>query len=327
MTNTATPVWEKCFLCQIDRQNEPLKCPANDNKVKSCKEDEDKKLKLKETYTNIIENVFRLHELNSLPSDIVVTQFGLNVNAIVFLMLENKVYWHKKCRSNVDNQKIVRAKTAKRKDGAQEQLSKKLRSSDFTDINANERVCFLCGQGGKTLYKASTFGIDYKVKSCANIIFKEKLIGELSAGDMMAKNMEYHLDCLVKLYREAAACMAKEKEEDYPEAVIKAQAYSELIEYIESHRVSRSVLSMGQLYNLYISRLTSLGLNEVSIHRTRFRQQIISAIPDLIAVKNKSGQYDLVYDEDLSRAIAEYKTSTHDDIIILAKAARILRKA
>lgn len=177
------------------------------------------------------------------------------------------------------------------------------------------------------MYRASTFGIDYKVRICADVIGNEELTGKLSAGDMMVQDMEYHCDCLVKLYREAAAFVAKENDADYPEVVAKAQAFSELMEYLESLRGSKSVLSMGEIYHLYISRLTSLGLTEVNIHRTRFCRQILAAIPDLTAVKNKSGRYDLVYNEDLSRAIAEYKTSTAKDILTVAKAVRILRKA
>ena len=109
MANPLTPAWEKCFLCQIDKVNEQLKCPENDNKIKACKNDEERKEKLKEAYTLVIENAFTLQELNSLPSDIVVTQFASNSNAVVSLMLQNIVYWHKKCKSNIDHQKVVRA--------------------------------------------------------------------------------------------------------------------------------------------------------------------------------------------------------------------------
>ena len=327
MANPLTPAWEKCFLCQVDKVNEQLKCPENDNKLKGCKNDEERKEKLKEAYTLVIENAFTLQELKSLPSDIVVTQIASNSNAVVSLMLQNIVYWHKKCKSNIDHQKVVRAQNLKRKSDANEESAKKLWSSDSTDCEVNKCVCFLCSLGGKKLYRASTFGIDSKVRTCADITCNEELAGKLSTGDMMAQDMLYHLECLVKLYRDAAACLAKENDVDYPEVVAKAQAFSELIEYLESLRGSKNVLSMGDIYHLYLSRLTSLGVSDVNIHRTRFRQQILDAIPDLTAVKNKSGRYDLIYDEDLSAVIAEYKTSTAKDMLMVAKAVRILRQA
>ena len=60
MNTSMTPVWEKCVLCQLNKLNEPLKCPANDNNVKACKTDEEKKSQLKDTYVPVVENVFKL---------------------------------------------------------------------------------------------------------------------------------------------------------------------------------------------------------------------------------------------------------------------------
>ena len=84
---------------------------------------------------------------------------------------------------------------------------------------------------------------------------------------------------------------------------------------------------MGELHNLYMSRLTSLGVADFHGHRTRFRKDILSVVPDLVEVKDKrTGHYDLVFDDNLSVAIAEYNTNTTEDMLILAKASKILRK-
>ena len=105
-----------------------------------------------------------------------------------------------------------------------------------------------------------------------------------------------------------------------------AYAFSELIDYIKSQRESGNVLSMGELHNLYMSRLTSLGFTDFHVHRTRFRQDILAFIPDLVEVKDKrTGHYDLVFDDDLAAAIAEYNANTTEDMLILAKAFKILR--
>ena len=121
------------------------------------------------------------------------------------------------------------------------------------------------------MYQASTLGIDHKVRTCAEIIGDGKLISKLLAGDMIAQAFEYHLYCLIKLYRQAAACQSLQDDSAYPEIVAKAQAFSELVEYLESLRGSKSVLSMAELYHLYTSRLASLGITDIYIHRTRFR--------------------------------------------------------
>ena len=78
------------------------------------------------------------------------------------------------------------------------------------------------------------------------------------------------------------------------------KAFSELIDYIESHRGTKTcVLPMGELYGFYVYRLASLGVTEYNIHRTRFRRQILASIPDLVEVKGPSGYYNLVFDEDI----------------------------
>lgn len=65
----------------------------------------------------------------------------------------------------------------------------------------------------------------------------------------------------------------------------------------------------------------------MKINSTCFRQQTLAAIRDMTAGKNKSGRYDLIYDEELSAATAEYKTSTTEDMLTVAKAVRILGQA
>ena len=75
-----------------------------------------------------------------------------------------------------------------------------------------------------------------------------------------------------------------------------------------------------------VYRLASLGVTEYNIHRTRFRRQILASIPDLVEVKGPSGYYNLVFDEDITAAIEQYKTTTNEKMLILAKAAKILRE-
>ena len=67
-----------------------------------------------------------------------------------------------------------------------------------------EESCIICDQpGGKkiNLYKASTLGIDNKVRASAETLCDKDLIRKLSSGDMVAIDAHYHLTCLADLYR------------------------------------------------------------------------------------------------------------------------------
>lgn len=79
--------------------------------------------------------------------------------------------------------------------------------------------------------------------------------------------------------------MVKENDTDYPEVVVKVQIFSELIEYLESLMGCKSVLCMGEIYHLYLSRLTSISVTEAKIHHICFRQHILAAILDMTAKK------------------------------------------
>ena len=98
-----------------------------------------------------------------------------------------------------------------------------------------------------------------------------------------------------------------------------------MIDYIESLRRTKATNSVGELHHLYTSRLISLGLTDLNVHRTRFRQDILASVPGLTEVKDPSGHFHLIYDDDLTEAIQEFKINTEEKMMILAKATEILR--
>ena len=55
----------------------------------------------------------------------------------------------------------------------------------------------------KELCRASTFGEDFHVRQCAMKLNDEDLLVKLSAGDLIAKDTQYHLQCLVFIYNKA----------------------------------------------------------------------------------------------------------------------------
>ena len=105
-----------------------------------------------------------------------------------------------------------------------------------------------------------------------------------------------------------------------------SQALAELIDYVETFRNTNTTFQMSELYHLYIARLGSLGIHNQYIHRTRLRQSLLSAIPDLKEIKNSAGNFELAFDCDLSKALLEISNDSYSDVFLLSQAAKILRK-
>ena len=99
-------------------------------------------------------------------------------------------------------------------------------------------ICFLCEQGTtKKLTKASTLGVDAGVRSCAYKIDDKTLIGKLSEGDLIVLGAQYHPNCLGHYHSQAVAS-DKNSVDSSKTSVCKAQAFSDLVEYIEFQRVT-----------------------------------------------------------------------------------------
>ncbi|KAG7177329.1 hypothetical protein Hamer_G000651 [Homarus americanus] len=114
--------------------------------------------------------------------------------------------------------------------------------------------------------------------------------------------------------------------ESYAAKVIKAQAFIELLDYIEDHRGFGTVLSMTKLRALFDKHLLSLGCSHSHGHTTRLRQDIVSMLPDIKAIEKSSGCWELVLNDDPSQVVEEMKNTTSTDMRILAQAAKILRR-
>ena len=125
------------------------------------------------------------------------------------------------------------------------------------------------------------------------------------------------------MYRQAAE-MDRGKATD-ADTLMKAQAFEDLIQYIEEGRgIPGLTFEMSVITNLYSKRLKQLGV-EYKVHTTRLRQDICAAIPDLVAVQRKNATYELVYDEDLALAVSQMKSTKSSEIAIFAQCTKLLR--
>ena len=337
MASMETRNWELCFICQSDTA-QPLtelassvKLHAQPHKIEAC-------------YTKLIQNICDLSEYGDLPRFVIVEDLlsgsgdGVDTSSrIVQLMKMNKVVWHKNCRSAVNQQKVDRAK---RKSEVSVQCQSPIKTKQQSSFRENEPgpstenndslgiKCFFCEKAGdeKDLRKASTLGLDEKGHDAARRAGDVRLQAKLSKGDMIVLEAVYHLTCLTSLYRKADAA-DHSSIQTYTAKLMKAQAIQELIDYIKDHRTSSMVFNMAHLKALFDKRLASLGYPQSQYHiTTPLRNDIISLIPDIKAIRKPSASWDLVFDQDLSQTLQEMKDTTSSDMRTLAYAVKILRR-
>lgn len=100
---------------------------------------------------------------------------------------------------------------------------------------------------------------------------------------------------------------------------------NELLEYIEGYRCSGESLVMSYLTALYDERIANLGFPNIKCNTPRPREDIERLIPDIRSVQINR-VWSLVFDNDLSKAVADMKNNTSTDVSIIFKAAKILRQ-
>ena len=66
------------------------------------------------------------------------------------------------------------------------------------------------------LHNVSTFGLHARVRNCAMVLQDEKLLGKLSAGDLVALEANYHAPCLASLYKKLRVKEEGEEDETTP---------------------------------------------------------------------------------------------------------------
>ena len=142
-------------------------------------------------------------------------------------------------------------------------------------------TCFFCGKpasAGRSLSKASTFGVDIKVRQCAIKLQDKRLLAKLSAGDLIAQDAQYHVQCLVSLYNRARE--TKLSDDFDVDSVNHGIAFAELVSYIEDSRMDNlvaPVFKLTDLVNLYSTRLKQVGTDVTGrIHSTKLKDRLLS---------------------------------------------------
>ena len=178
--------WTKCVLCQEDN-DEDLQNPSAG-----------KKFKPEDSYKTLVDNIQTFNTLCEMPMDINIDRLD-DGDGIVETFLRNKAVWHKRCKLEFNNTKLVRAQKRKNQTGDDINMTaKRIRREPQVNLT---QVCFFCDEkGSDDLHDASTFTVDMKVRDCAMLLRDADLIRKLSGGDMIAQEAKYHTKCLVALH-------------------------------------------------------------------------------------------------------------------------------
>lgn len=316
-TQSAATDWSRCILCQ-EESSEVLHCPAD------CKREA-------QGYKNMADLLLGFSMVGELPKRIDLSRLDEGDGTEKTLLL-HKASWHDSCRLKYNKTKLLRAEKRKRcRDESADVWNKKFTRQGTSKCTYREHACFFCGTPatpGESLREASTFGLDFRVRQCALKLEDKALLAKLSAGDLIAQEAKYHLQCLVSLYNKARDSEARIGSD--VDAMNHGIAFAELVSFMEDVRSDDAVapvFKLTQLTNLYSNRLEQLGTDVGGrIHSTKLKERILAYFPDMQAHKQGRNVI-LIFNEDIGSALR--KACEHDadnDAVILVKAANIVRR-
>lgn len=199
-------------------------------------------------------------------------------------------------------------------------------------LSCNPTECFFgCGVKTGELHRASTMGMDARVRECAVSLNDQALLAKLSAGDMVAQDAVYHSKCLAAMYKKAKRNSESSDTQTESESLSHSIALAELIAYIEDRKCESvsPIFKLTDLAGLYSERLQQLGVDsDKRVHTTRLKTRIMAHFPDLQSYTEGKGRHVyLAFKEDVAFAMKlAFSDQCDDDAVCLAKAAKIVRR-
>lgn len=305
--------WRKCLFCQ-KVTNEKLQCPCNNKRAAD----------IGAGYRTLADNLQGFAELGeiNLPYDLKELDDGSGVPQY---LEKNKACWHKSCHLKYSTEKLSRARKRHKPD---ENVAGGCKFTRRSAPIEQPTDCFFCGgvEAGE-LRKASTMGLDARVRECALSLQDQALLGKLSAGDMVAQDAVYHPKCLATLYKKANKILESAPSQTKSESIAHSIALAELVSYIEDKKDDNvsPVFKLADLSELYNERLKQLGVHSC-VHTTRLKNRIMAQFANLQSYTEGRHVY-LAFQEDVAVAVKlAYTDQCDDDALCLAKAAKIIRR-
>ncbi|MES9882849.1 MAG: hypothetical protein ABW185_18430 [Sedimenticola sp.] len=309
------------MFCQEDT-GENLKCPAEySDRFQAV------------AYTSIAETLPEFKNLGCLPRKMNLDRMDEG-DGIERTLSNRKAKFHKACNLKFNKSELKRA--SKRKltvhdDRSVADTDVKFTRQKMTRNEDEHTKCFFCDQPAtnvKPMRRASTFDIDTRVRQIAINLQDEYLIAKLSEGDMIATDAEYHVQCLVSLYNRERK-RSKSHLGDSETNIANSTAFAELVSYIQctlDDDGTASVFQLSALKKLYMDRVIQLGGQPAEIHSTRFKNQLLSYIPELEA-HSEGRDVLLVANDNIGKLLRRSCMSGDDDeALCLSRAANIVRR-
>ncbi|KAJ7361936.1 hypothetical protein OS493_014583 [Desmophyllum pertusum] len=344
--STTKTNWAQCAICQANKE-ENLRCPADSKRSSD----------IGAGYKTLAANIAKFNDLGCMPTEFDLSRLDEG-GGLESTFLRCKARWHKSCYDQFNSTKLKRAE--KRRALEHEQpVGEKYTRSNSTESLDSAATCFICDEcctRNNPLHNVSTLGVDARVRKCAFALQDEKLLAQLSAGDLVALEAKYHAPCLASLYKKAGTIRDGDEEDEMIPRRPEGIALAELVSYIEESRMHYQkfessiifhserrlnmadenyrrfaaelpVFKLAELADKYTSRLAQLGESKTArIHTTRLKDRILSHIPALEEHKQGRDVF-LAFKKDLANALQKaHKEDCDEEAMHLAKAASIVRK-
>jgi hypothetical protein len=304
--------WQACFICQ-QRTTEGLKCPLN------AAGPGDKS----QPYRHFLNTVSEFRKLNRLP----VTLHFEEATTVEDLV-NHQARWHKSCYGKFNKCKLGRAQRKRdlEEAGPSSQGVEEKRRRDRSSVTKN--VCIFCSGTEGDLHEFRTLGADKNIRQMATDLQDTAVLAKIAAGDVVAVDGMYHLNCLTEFRNRHRSFLRKRKSTDgspTKEKKIEARAFIELVNFIEAS-VEEDVFyfKLSELRHMYIERLMALGVQK-EVNKVRFKEQVVGFFPQA-QVQNDGKYLVLVFDQGMKQLLKKAFTDYEGDAAVLAKAAKIIRE-
>ena len=158
------------------------------------------------SYSTIADHLRGFRAIGYLPKRLDLSRLddGEGVEAT---LKKHKARWHYSCRLQYNKTQLRPAeKRPVDDDDDDAEACTRFSRRCSEHLRTSTETCFFCSKpasAGKSISKASTSGMDIKVRQCAIKLKDKQLLAKLSSGDLIAQDAQYHVQCLASLYNRA----------------------------------------------------------------------------------------------------------------------------
>ena len=176
------------------------------------------------------------------------------------------------------------------------------------------------------LRQVMTMKLDKRMHECAQTLNDGMLLAKLYGGDAIAQELKCHRACLTALYNRKRSHL-RSLEKDSHHTKYEPDAYPLVLSELVNNMIETSLQldepTVFPLSDISHQRLAQLGVDIPNVNTTRLKDKLLTEIPELEAHKKWIGIL-LAFQKDVALSLS--KASEHSDALVMAKAAKVLRR-